>query len=74
MFIYHLTRQGKIERDENSALVLIAASEKDARHRAATLCGDEGGAAWLLHATCNMIGMAFADIDPALVCIDRLEA
>lgn len=75
MNIYHLSRQEPIDHEEHSALVVIAATEHEARNRAAQLCGTEGETPWLERAACDAIGIAFADIDPhSFACIDCLEA
>lgn len=77
MNIYHLTRHEPIAREENAALVLIAATEYGARARAAALCGPEGEDAWLKRAHIERIGTAtdaWAGYSHAFACIDCLEA
>lgn len=80
MYIFHLFRQEPIAHEENSALVLIAETELQARIRAAQLCGVEGETAWLERATVQVLGstdihteIVVADLD-TFACIDCLEA
>jgi hypothetical protein len=77
MFIYHLARQETIAREENAALVVIAASETAARRRAAKFCGPEGEDAWLTRAHVDQLGIAtypWTAHSLDFACIDCLEA
>jgi hypothetical protein len=76
MNIYHLTRREPIGREENAALVLIAASETAARRRAALLRGTEDEDAWLTRAHVDQLGTAtypWTAHSLDFACIDCLE-
>lgn len=76
MNIYLVSRQELPGRDENSALVVIAATEYGAREYAASMAGEEGPGAWVGRkstAIVTLLGNSAPGVYPGVHCVDRFE-